>query len=134
MFDGRKLQFFCSQAQLNAAASLEAPFGLTGAPSPHFEEFEVACAKDSDCPMIDKGQLCTLILWDGSQDGTSYANGSACYNWNEAICPGPDFAQQNMNYEGTKFSYYTEYKCASSSAFALAASAFATLASLSILV
>jgi hypothetical protein len=37
----------------------------------------------------------------------------ACYNWDDRVCPGEDFASQNMNYELTSsFSYYTEYICA----------------------
>jgi len=71
---------------------MSAPFGLTAAAEKHFDTFEVACMADSDCPVPGKGQQCTFILWDGTQDGSSYANGAACYNWNESVCPGEDFA------------------------------------------
>ena len=50
MFDGRKLQYFCSQDEKDAAASMSAPFGLTAASAAHFDTFEVACAADADCP------------------------------------------------------------------------------------
>ena len=31
-------------------------------------------------------------------------------------CPGEPFAQENMNYANTQFSFYTEYECTSSGA------------------
>ena len=76
-----------------------------------------------------------MILWDGSEDGTSYANGAACYNWDDPKpCPADDFGQRNENYANAKFSYYTEYKCAGSGATELiAAVALAAIATLSVM-
>ena len=80
MFDGRKLQYFCNDEQTNAAAQMSAPFELQAASAKHFDKFEPGCMVDEDCPDQNR-HLCTAILWDGTQDGSSYANGSACYNW-----------------------------------------------------
>lgn len=116
MFDGRKLQFFCSEWETYLAGFMDDPFGLTQARSKHFDTFEIACKEHTDCPNPDR-QQCTYILWEATQDGTSFANGSACYNWSPFVCPGPDFAQENKNYSGTGFSYHTEYSCPSSHGF-----------------
>jgi len=138
MFDGRKLQFFCSEEQTTAAAAMSAPWGLTPIEKA-FSTFEVACESDADCP-IAGSQQCTFILWDATDNGSSYANGVACYNWDEEVCPGgvgEDFASINENYANTQFSHYTEYSCtvqtSSSATTALASVAaviLATVASL----
>ena len=76
----------------------------------HFAEFAVACTEDSECP-ADSGFKCTNILWDAVEDGTSWANGAACYN--DAACPAEDeYAKKNENYANTgSFSYYTQFEC-----------------------
>ena len=91
MFDGRTLQFFCNEDQFTASVSMDTPFLLTPMPMAPIAEFKVACHTDDDCPNPDV-QQCTHILWDGTEDGKSYANGVACYNWDEPVCPGSDFA------------------------------------------
>ena len=53
MFDGRKLQFFCSREQSAATALMDVPFGLKMDIDRAFPEFEVACETDADCPAPD---------------------------------------------------------------------------------
>ena len=129
MFDGRKLQFFCSDAQTTASADMTPPWELTLAADKAFSKFDVACASDADCP-IQGSQQCTAILWDATHDGFSYANGVACYNWDQTICPGDDFASLNENYANTKFSHYTEYTCAIGSKDGSGAMALSTAAAM----
>ena len=50
----------------------------------------------------------------GTEDGLNYSNMVSCFNWDADAtpCPGPNFAEQNMNYENTdQFSYYMELSC-----------------------
>ena len=108
MFDGRMIQFFCDSYSRAAANGLAAPYGLTIAEEPHFEEFVPGCIYDTDCPA---GATCTSFFWEGTQDGASYANGEACYFHETGVCPSPEqWAYINANYwgeEGTNFSAYT---------------------------
>lgn len=53
------------------------------------------------------------MLWLAVKDGSSFANGAGCYNWKNPVCPGPDFAAENYNYESTEWSWYTQYSCTS---------------------
>ena len=62
----------------------------------------------------------TAAFWEGTKDGLNYSNMVTCYNWDgsglgseTSPCPGPNFAEQNMNYEKTDppFSYYVELSC-----------------------
>jgi len=109
MFDGRKLQFFCTDEQVTAATNMTAPWGLTPGEKA-FSEFKTVCATDADCPNPET-QQCLEVLWDATEDGFNYANMMTCYNWDEKVCPGDAFAQENMNYENTLFSYYNHYSC-----------------------
>tara|TARA_B110000285_G_scaffold163266_1_gene182344 strand:+ start:222 stop:458 length:237 start_codon:yes stop_codon:yes gene_type:complete len=71
-------------------------------------------------------------LWDGTQDGDSYGNGSACYGWDEEVCPSDEaqFGSVNVNYVGgTEFSSYTQFQCPDfSAAYSLTTSVFASVA------
>ena len=129
MFDGRKLQFFCSRDQTLGASSMGAPWGLTAVNGAPFDKFIVACEADSDCPSPDT-QFCTRILWDGTDDGKSYANGVACYTWgpDSDVCPGPEFANLNENYANTGFSHYTQYECTTGAMHLVSAAAATILA------
>ena len=56
----------------------------------------------------------TAVLYEGTKDGLNYSNMVSCYNWDADAtpCPGPNFAEQNMNYENTdRFSYHEELSC-----------------------
>ena len=109
--DRRKLQFFCSDKQLEQSKDLEAPWGLIEQETRYWDEFKIACEKDSDCKE-DLSQQCTYILWDATLSGDSYANGVACYSWDTPVCPGAQFAAVNVNFEkSNEFSYYTQYDC-----------------------
>ena len=112
MFDERMIQWFCSDEQKEWASmsDYDAPYGLTRADEPHFDEYEWSCNDHDDCA---PGQQCTYILWDGTQDGESYANGVACYSWDDEVCPDDEqFGSVNENYNGgTEFSSYTQFQC-----------------------
>ena len=89
MFEERKIQWFCSDEQLAANAGASPPWPLMDpAPEVHWTEWEATCASDEDCPRPDLGQVCTLELWEGVSDGSSFSNGSGCYNYEVAVCPG----------------------------------------------
>jgi hypothetical protein len=122
MFDERAIQWFCDEDQTAAADGLDAPYGLTAADEVHFDAFAESCTSDADCE--GETQQCTKILWAGTDDMLSFGSGSACYNWDEPACPSDEemWAQQNMNYEGTGFSYYTQYACAGEFAMNMAVS------------
>ena len=97
------------------------------------DEFSMVCATDADCPRPDLGQVCTEYYWDAVTDGSVFAKGYGCFNYKSDVCPGPDFATENYNYENTGWSYYIQYKCTSgeSGAKALAVVGGAFLALLS---
>ena len=73
------------------------------------------CETDADCPRPDLGQVCTKIYWDATIDGSQFANGEACYNYEEPVCPGKPFASVNYNYDNSLWSYYVQYECTSES-------------------
>jgi len=108
---------------------MDAPFNLLSNDVVHWEEFEVACQSDADCKTWDGNvQYCTLINWDATEDGSQFANGAACYNWDDEVCPSEgDFASVNENYDNTGFSFYTQFTCAGENAKLLIASAIATI-------
>jgi hypothetical protein len=112
MFDGRAIQWFCDSFSASAANGLDIPYGLERADEPHFESFAPGCVYDEDCPDTT---ICTFFLWDGTQDGKSYGNGSACYYHDVGVCPAENhFASVNANYwgdDGTGFSSYTQFAC-----------------------
>ena len=68
------------------------PLGLLKTDVKVSDEYREVCKVDEDCPYSEEGQVCTFFLWDVVKDGSSFANGSACYNWNVEVCPGPPFA------------------------------------------
>ena len=111
----RKIQWFCSETQFTDNAGTAIPYGLaeTTEDTAHFAEFKVACTEDSECPAAtdDTEYKCTNIMWDAVEEGTSWANGAACYN--DAACPAEDeYAKKNENYANTgSFSYYTQFEC-----------------------
>lgn len=85
---------------------------LTPATAMHWGEFKVSCDKNSDCS--GDAQKCTNLLWEAKDDGgKTYANGVACYDWDETPCIDTlAFASVNTNYETTKeFSKYNQYQC-----------------------
>ena len=51
----------------------------------HFAVFKESCKTDKDCGKGD--QYCTKFLWEATEDGTSYGYGSACYTWDDQVCP-----------------------------------------------
>ena len=105
---------------------MDAPFNLLSNDVVHWEEFEVACQSDADRRPYDG--FCTLINWDATEDGSQFANGAACYNWDDEVCPSEgDFASVNENYDNTGFSFYTQFTCAGENAKLLIASAIATI-------
>ena len=54
LFDGRKLQFWCTGQQASKAAEVEiAPFGLTWGTRSIAIDFRMVCTQDSDCPYYD---------------------------------------------------------------------------------
>jgi hypothetical protein len=113
MFDGRKIQWFCDSYSTHAADGLEAPYGLERSDSAHWDSFQSGCVDNTQCP---NNQFCTYFLWDGTQDGRSYGNGSACYIQDEGRCPSEQhWGTVNANYwgpDGTGFSAYTQQDCA----------------------
>merc|ERR1712238_450869 len=116
MFDGRQLQFFCSQEQTTGML-VTPPWGLTNSNRTISKEWYSICSEDADCPSTDpaNNQQCLPVLWDVTNDGLNYANMMTCYNWDEDVCTAAnniDFGQENMNYDQTQFSYYNEYSCA----------------------
>ena len=98
MFDERKAQWFCKEEQHAAQQGKPAPWNMQALPEKHWEEPFVVCGTDADCPRPDLGQACTRMFWDAVIDGSSFANGAACYNRDTPVCPGPPFAQVNYNY------------------------------------
>ena len=105
MFDGRQIQWFCSQEDL---AQIGDNFGdlaypLNPADTKHWDMYEEACNNHQDCITRsgNSNQRCTAFLWDGTEDGNAYGAGTACYSWDREVCPGPTFAIQNQNYVGT---------------------------------
>lgn len=49
------------------------------------------------------------MYWDAVIDGSSFANGEACYNWDAPICPSEEaFGSYNYNYENSEWSYYVQ--------------------------
>ena len=73
------------------------------------EEYSVACQTDADCPHPDLGQKCTRVL---IEDGSSYANGQACFNGAIQVCPERDaFGRINVNYENGGFISYIQFEC-----------------------
>ena len=48
-------------------------------------------------------------MWLAKEDGTAFAYGSACYDWDKKVCPTDvPFASINENYDNVgKFSYFT---------------------------
>ena len=101
----------------------------------HFDEYQESCSSHDEC---DVGQQCTFVLWDGTQDGQSWGNGSACYSWDEDVCPSDEqFGSVNENYNGgTEFSSYTQFQCPgsdglSSGAFSLTNSSNSSISTLS---
>ena len=129
MFEERNMQFFCSDEQFAANEGETPPWNMTPLPEKEWEEFRVICETDADCPRPDLGQVCTEFYWDILIDGSSYANGVSCYNWEHPVCPGEDFSSINYNYENTGWSYYTQMRCKSGSgAAALTGAAAALLA------
>ena len=113
MFDGRKIQWWCDSYSTHAADGLDAPYGLERSETAHWGNFEAGCVDDTGCP---GEQFCTWFIWDGTQDGKSYANGSACYIQDEGRCPSEShWGTVNANYwgpDGTGFSAYTQQDCA----------------------
>lgn len=114
MFDGRKIQWWCDSYSTFAADGLDAPYGLTRADQPHFAEKGAACQVNTDCPSED--HFCTWFIWEGTQDGKSWGQGSACYIQDEGRCPSEaHWGTVNANYwgdTGTNFSAYTQQDCA----------------------
>jgi len=112
MFDGRAIQWFCDSFSQSAANGLEVPYGLERADEPHFDSFAPGCVYDEDCPDTT---ICTFFLWDGTQDGKSYGNGSACYYHPPGVCPADQhFGSVNSNFHGdtgTGFSSYSQFAC-----------------------
>lgn len=114
MFDGRKIQWWCDSYSSQAANGLDAPYGLTRADQPHFDELISGCKVNTDCPSAD--HFCTWFVWEGTQDGKSWGQGSACYIQDEGRCPSDaHWGTVNSNYwgdSGTGFSAYTQQDCA----------------------
>jgi len=114
MFEERNIQFFCSEEQFAENADEVPPWNLQPLPQKPFAgEWKESCKEDADCQRDDLGQICTNMLWLAVKDASSYANGAGCYNWKNPVCPGPDFAAENYNYESTQWSWYTQYSCTS---------------------
>ena len=113
MFEERIIQWWCTDEQLEANKDMAVPFsGLVPLEEKAYTgEWERACAQDSDCPHPERGQVCTDVYWDAIQDGSSFAKGDACYNWETPVCPGEPFGQINYNYDNTGWSYYIQQSC-----------------------
>ena len=113
MFDGRKIQWWCDSYSDAAADGLDAPYGLERSETTHFDSWSPGCTSNLDCP---NNQFCTWFMWDGTQDGQSYANGAACYIQDEGRCPSDQhWGTVNANFwgpDGTGFSAYTQQDCA----------------------
>merc|ERR1711966_234909 len=76
-----------------------------------WDDYRQVCEKDADCPREDLGQVCLYYYWDIVKDGSSYATGHACYNWEAPVCPADDFSSYNYNYDGSKWSYFAQMRC-----------------------
>ena len=111
MFEERILQFFCTDEQFAATVDTPPEFNLVSLPEKEWNEFEVACQVDWDCPRTDLGQVCLRYHWQMVQDGSSYMTGEACYNWESPVCPGSDFSAVNYNYANTEWSYFFQMRC-----------------------
>ena len=124
MLGERDIQWFCSEDQHEAQADATPPFDLEPVEKTFWEEWEQACETDADCPRPDLGQVCTMEVWHGTTDASSYSTGHGCYNYEHQVCPGPTFAIENYNYDNTGWSAYAQYWCTSGSgASALVAAA-----------
>ena len=111
MFEERIIQFFCTEEQFAANVNSPPEFNLEPIDETEWDEFEVICEVDSDCPRTDLGQVCLHYYWDMVKDGSSYMTGEACYNWETPVCPASDFSSINYNYENSEWSYYTQMRC-----------------------
>ena len=138
MFDGRKIQWFCTAAQKTAgeaefkkSSGLGADLPIKTAAAAHFTTFKESCTKDADC--TGAKQYCTRLYWEGTKDSAAgakdayFAYGSACYNWDKSdTCPSDvAFASENKNYKGTVWSYYNQFWCTTTKKAAAAAKAAA---------
>ena len=117
MFEERTIQWFCSEEQFEANKDSIPPQNWNIVPRDEkmWDEYSPACKTDADCPYTGapNNQVCTKLYWDATSDGKNFANGECCYNWNEPVCPGEEFAAQNYNYDNTQFSYFWQQKCTS---------------------
>ena len=77
----RKMQWFCSEDQLTANQGKSTLYDLEPTAEKHWNEYSVACETDADCPRPDLNQYCTNDFWEVTEDGDSFSNGRACYNW-----------------------------------------------------
>ena len=80
--DGRTLQFFCTDEQIQENEGSTMPYnGLTLLPDKKWDSFEIVCQTDSDCDMDpDKVQHCLDYYWDmvtepQALQGSSYQQG-----------------------------------------------------------
>ena len=107
MFEERTIQFFCTDEQHEEVKDMPAPYTLVPKEEKLFEgDWEPACETDADCTHPELGQVCINYYWDLTIDGSSFANGVGCYNWEYPVCPAEPFAAQNYNYDNTEWSYY----------------------------
>jgi len=91
MFNERTIQWFCTEEQHAAQEGKPAPWNLERIPEKYWDEWSPACKTTADCPNPELGQVCTNMYWDAVIDGSSFANGEACYNWAAPVCPGSTF-------------------------------------------
>ena len=136
MFEERTIQWYCTDEQLEENKDAEIPFS-TVVPLEekiHKGPWERICEKDSDCPHPELGQVCLNFFWDAVIDGSNYAKGDACYNWETPVCPGDSFGSINYNYDNTKWSYYVQYECKEGSGESASGAAVLTQAAAVLLV
>ena len=121
MVDGRKIQWFCTVAQVKdaeieytASSGLGDDLPIKLAAKPHFTAFKESCNRHADC--TGPKQKCTKLYWEATKDSASgvkdayFSMGSACYSWDYNICPSTaPFATENKNYNGTIWSYYNQF-------------------------
>ena len=58
MFEERNIQWFCTEEQFSANEGLNKPITLKNLellPEKKWDDFEIACKQDSDCPKSDLG-------------------------------------------------------------------------------
>ena len=118
LFDGRKIQWFCSEAQKKQVEGktietdlkypLKRAVNKENEPIQHFKSYKESCTKDEDCKLKKLG-ICTKFFWLGTKDAEAFGYGSACYSWDDPVCPSDKpFGSKNRNYDNVgHFSYYT---------------------------